>query len=44
LLPGGPSPLQLGLDFLEQLRQALKGTLVLDDLQDGDVSLLLDRR
>jgi hypothetical protein len=43
LLLGCSSLFQLGLVFLELLRQAPKGTLLLDNPQDGGVSLLLDR-
>jgi hypothetical protein len=44
LFPGCTNLLQLGLDFLELLRQELEDTVLLDDLEDGGVLLLLDRR
>jgi hypothetical protein len=43
LFPGCTNLLQLSLDFLELLRQALENTVLLDNLEDGSVSFLLDR-
>jgi hypothetical protein len=44
LLSGCSNLLQLGLDFLELLRQALEDTVLLNDFEDGRVLFLLDRR
>jgi hypothetical protein len=44
LFLGCTNLLQLGLDFLELLRQAVEDTILLDNFEDGGVSFLFDCR